>query len=331
MNLTDKSESEDVCLGQHTPEDFFSFLMSSSSLKTFSLATSAITVVFVPVLLFLMIQFDKQDLDQRRTLLNRLYVSIWMVLIELIFVIQLTEIFRFVFGPMPKFFCLIKTVARTAYTVQLLLYLDAIAITRFLFIFWLKNPVAFQDGFWSAFFSRWIRLASWLSTMAGCFLADRQLINYYICSGEDPTEDFKKPQKSSKFVEIGSLVIHLIVYLKIKIYKMSNSGNVQPSNGSIGNKFLTEMRTQSLESFSRNIIDFSLLGMTLLSASYLSKLEPAEMCNNKAFLQLHYLVQISASALIGILLYYLRHKPLQHFCWSGFKEFILRLRTAKAT
>ena len=179
--MTNTSESEKFCKEQNDPKDFFSFLMPNSPIKIGSLIVGGITIVIIPVLLSGMIWFDKYGSDNRRTFLNRLYESFRIVVLEMILVLQLTEIFRFMYGPMPRIFCFLKTLARTSYTFQILFYLDAIAITRYVLIFCLKNPVAFQDEFWNMFFGIWIRLTSWLLSIVWSFPTDRQLINYYVC------------------------------------------------------------------------------------------------------------------------------------------------------
>ena len=319
--MANTSESEEFCKGQSNPDDFFSFLMPNSPIKIGSLIVSAIIIVITPVLLSSIIWFEKYGPDNRRTFLNRLYKSIWMVEMEIIFVLQLTEIFRFVYGPMPRFYCFLKTVARTSYTFQLLLYLDAIAIARYLLIFCLKNPTAFQDEFWNMFLGIWIRLAGWLLSIVWSFPTDRQLINYYVCSGEDPTKDFKKPLEYNRIVEILTLIIHIIVYFRIKVYKINNSDISHPAGNSlIGNKFLSDITAQSLESFSKNAINVGVLVMTVISASYLSQLEPEKICLYKNFLYLHYLVSISASVLIVILVEFINHKPFHKFLWEHFKN-----------
>ena len=46
-----------------------------------------------------------------------------------------------------------------------------------------------------------------------------QPIKYYICTGLDPTKDFKKPVKIYGIVEIGSLAFNIFVAAKIYLFK----------------------------------------------------------------------------------------------------------------
>jgi hypothetical protein len=48
---------------------------------------------------------------------------------------------------------------------QGMLFLDCIMVTRYTFIFWLKNPAAFQDEFWSLFINLWVVGFSWIAQL----------------------------------------------------------------------------------------------------------------------------------------------------------------------
>jgi len=39
---------------------------------------------------------------------------------------------------------------------QAILFYDGIVVVRYIFIFWLKNPMAVNDDFWSRFLNAWI-------------------------------------------------------------------------------------------------------------------------------------------------------------------------------
>jgi len=95
-----------------------------------------------------------------------------------------------------------------------MLYLNAIAITRYLFIFWLKNPAAFQNEFWNVFLKRWIIAAGLISNFSWTFVAERLTINFYICSGLDPTENFKKPNGTFPFLLPATLLIYIFVFAR---------------------------------------------------------------------------------------------------------------------
>ena len=58
-------------------------------------------------------------------------------------------------GPFPPWICFIDTVIRNVFVMQGLMYLDAIIIARYVFLFHVKNPTALQDDFWRLFLNCW--------------------------------------------------------------------------------------------------------------------------------------------------------------------------------
>jgi hypothetical protein len=74
-------------------------------------------------------------------------------------------------------------------------------------------------------------------------IANSLIITFAICSGENPAEDFKKPLKYNRAVDLGSLMIHLIVYFRIKLYKFTNP---HPSNSFTDNTLLAAINSLDL-------------------------------------------------------------------------------------
>jgi hypothetical protein len=136
------------------------------------------------------------------------------IAIEYNLFIQSIEIIRNIFGPLSPTFCFMKTVYRNSLTKQAMLFMDAIAIIRYLFIFWLKNPAAFRNEFWNDFIRRWIIAASFFSNLVVFFLADHFSIDFYICSGLDPTEDFKKPNDTLPLILLATVLIYIFVFVR---------------------------------------------------------------------------------------------------------------------
>jgi len=74
------------------------------------------------------------------------------------------------YGPLPANLCLLSFTIKLAITTQGLLYLNAIILSKYLFIFWLKNPTAFHDDFWSFFYDIWATLLAWTAHGVIAFL-----------------------------------------------------------------------------------------------------------------------------------------------------------------
>ena len=137
-------------------EDYFSGLFENRSSKISAVIVSFCLNILNVVLAYGIIWYDRYGIDKKQNLMNKLITSICWVLIITVPILQLFEIPRYFFGPQPALFCFIQMVIKKASKWQLLLLLDASILTRYIFIFWLKNPNAVHDGFWSIFVNIWI-------------------------------------------------------------------------------------------------------------------------------------------------------------------------------
>ena len=306
---------------------FFDFLLENNAPRIVSLAFCGISVIQVPFLLYSIVWFDKYGSDKRRTFLNLLTSATCWVGIEYCFVIQATEMLRFIIGPFPKWYCFIKSILRGAYITQLLLYLDCMALTRYLFIFWLKNPAAFQSEFWITFFNIWSKGSSLIFNGIWCMLAEHQMVNYYVCSGVNPTEDFKKPLKQYASIEIASVIINLFVYARIKFFKLRDKNRHQITNQYLKKDNKIDVDQHSIASFATNL--FILFGMCFLmySVAKNNKIKPEEMQNYQTVLHIQHLVIPCVYYLIFAANYFSGNEPLRRLIfneigvlYSDFKE-----------
>ena len=244
---------------------------------------------------------------------------------EYSYFIIFTDAIRFIIGPMNLSYCFIKTIWRSYYATSSLLYFDLIAIVRYVFIFHLKNPSAFRDDFWIVFINAWIMGASLIFNFAWFYKADHQIINYYMCTGTDPTEDFKKPLKLYAAVEIGSLLVHLLVYLRIAVYKF---GLAEPTKAvgmsQVKNFFLSKDDKNSIASLATNILNVVGLCLLLGAGAFFSMIPPSEMKNYSRELLFSYLVLTTLSFSIFLIAFYTNHRPLRKAALKAFGSSISR-------
>jgi hypothetical protein len=73
------------------------------------------------------------------------------------------------------------------------MYIYAAMVMRYAYIFWLKNPTAFEDDFWSTFIVIWIHAVSILTQVAWHCLVTYQPLEFYVCTGQDPQEMLQNP------------------------------------------------------------------------------------------------------------------------------------------
>jgi hypothetical protein len=105
---------------------------------------------------------------------------------------------------------------------QLMLIMDTIVIIRAFFIFYLKNPAAFNDDFWCRFINCFIFGFSVLLEVASFQMPGRNTLYVYICSGKNPLQDQDTPIKNQNvrtFLILFTILCHAIIILRICVYK----------------------------------------------------------------------------------------------------------------
>ncbi len=88
-------------------------------------------------------------------------------------------------------------IVRSSVFIELLVFFDLITLTRYFYIFWLKNPAGFNDEFWANFFHIWVKMFSFVFMSTFHIVSKHQSFNYYICSGLDPTTAILNPPRYS--------------------------------------------------------------------------------------------------------------------------------------
>ena len=148
----------------------------------FVLVVSTLVGIFGSPLLFAIIWFERFGSDKKRTLLNMLVNMNCWTCIAFLILGQAPIIFIYTFGPLPQIFCYIHTVVRQSIICSILMYIDAIIVIRYVYIFKLKNPAAFRDDFWCLFVSVWIHLFDFILMATFNTLANYQSLPNFICA-----------------------------------------------------------------------------------------------------------------------------------------------------
>ena len=102
---------------------------------------------------------DHYEPDPSYTLVNLLMSKVCFFCLTFL-IITLLDQFRYIYGQVPLSICHAKTSLGAAVIQQITLLSTAIVVTKYLFIFHLKNPLAIEEGFWCRFISSWIFLVS---------------------------------------------------------------------------------------------------------------------------------------------------------------------------
>jgi hypothetical protein len=168
---------------------------------------------------------------------------------------------RYVGGPLPSTFCVLQLHVRKAFFIQLMLIMDAIVISRAVFIFYLKNPAAFNDDFWSRFLNCFIFGFSVLHEVASFQMPGRITAYYYICTGKSPLQDMDIPIKNTAFRDtliMFTILSHVIVIVRIHIYKRKQL------LGEAGGQALVQCKKFSLALLSANAFLAFLMMLVLI-------------------------------------------------------------------
>ena len=136
---------------------------------------------------------------------------------------KLKIIIRYIFGRLPWVFCQLNFFAKLCITMQGVVLLDCIIITRYLLIFWIKNPGSFNDEFWSFFVNRLTLVFTFSFQLVLNLLPGKDFPDVWICSGTNPKFDSNFVYKSVwayTVIKIVSFVLHIVIAIRIKIYKL---------------------------------------------------------------------------------------------------------------
>jgi hypothetical protein len=245
-------------------EKYFCGTFENNEFKIISIVFASLFTPACVILLYGIIWFEKFGTDCKRTLTNKLLSSICWTLIYGLVVCSL-DIIRYVIGPLPRQMCFITVIVKNAIKTQIVLFYDAILVTRYVFIFWIKNPGGVDDDFWCRFLSIWIVGFSTLLNYVIYSLPVKQPMFYFLCADIDPQLDSDKNGKQPAVVEILSVVLLIVIKLRILIQKKNN----QPPE--INNVFhksyvLTMIEKQNIADFTSNLMGLlSLTGISLLS------------------------------------------------------------------
>ena len=93
--------------------------------------------------------------DLKRMFTNKMVSSICWCVIQGLVVLSLPDLVMYFYRPFPEWICFFLLVFKHAIVLRLLLLVDAAVIARFILIFWIKNPMNFQDDFWCHFVNIW--------------------------------------------------------------------------------------------------------------------------------------------------------------------------------
>ena len=131
----------------NSTKDYFNLAFESGPIKSGVIAAFFLSAIILIPFIYGIIWYEHFGSDHKRILLNRLVSSICWSGIEYYTLVQGLEVLRYTVGPLPVHVCLAHLVLKNAIHIQTVLFIDVIAVVRYLFMFWLKNTFGFQVRF----------------------------------------------------------------------------------------------------------------------------------------------------------------------------------------
>lgn len=276
-------------------------------------------------LLIGIIWFEKFGLNYKSTLINKLVSFLCQSCIEYFITVSIPDILRVIFGPLPDSICSLELVSKNVYLVQLLIILDAILIAKYLFIFKLKNPLGFNDEFWSKYITLWIRGLSWLPQIVVFLLPGKTTLSWYICVGiEPPDEELPMSKKMNlTFFYSLSALIHLYIPLKIKMFKKKRP--VQKIITISSKNYANGKNLEHLINLTSSVITFGLTVMTVLFIMISNLIGPRDISLYPAYL-FEYFYRFCWPPFfffVVAVIYYFRHLDLRRSALDYLKNIFL--------
>ena len=260
-----------ICEGVHnftTEYNYYSQLMEDNPYR-YVLATISIIIMTASLITcYSIIWIERYGSDKKRTIINQLVASLCWTFITWNSTVQVIKLVRLLHGPLGLKLCVWTSILQRSVITRAQLIVNAISTIRYAFIFWSKNPGAFNDDFWHKFVSLWTIIAGSLFQYMIASLPNTKLIGVDICMGLPPNQDLESSTINIG-IEIPSLILQLFIFTRITMHQRKLKNKPQPTNN-LKSNHLAEIEKSSLLTFSSNL-SIGILAFLLLTAILSSK------------------------------------------------------------
>ena len=155
---------------------------------------------------------------------------------------------------------------------------------------------------------------SFITQFLRAFIAGNQLLEYNICTAEDPGYILSLPPFGRGYIEMFSTALHIFTHVRITIYKVGKSHQFGPDNRA---KFMKNLAIKDIESRSLThfTINFCCL-LALASGALAITLLQVKSCDDlldtyKSFVIIfNYVLFPNIIVSIGFVMYFLRKKAI---------------------
>lgn len=307
--------------------DYFDGIFENRLSKIFFVTLTIIAIPVTSILNYSVIWYERFGQDAKRTIVNRMFSSLCWTGIEFSFLVSLPELFRFLCGPLPEWFCWFHLIIKNGIVSKLCSLQTGLIILRHACIFWLKNPAAFYDDFWSCFINIWVVIFSYTSSFVFIYLPGKQPINYYICTGKNPHDDLKQNTKFNiPFIILAGLALPIHIYSGFKIYRYKKKYNKKNLSGiSIQNNIVHKtFEGQPVTDFTSIAVTLAVLVMFLYIFVRVARTDPQDLSIFPNYLFVYWINLANGPivSLILIILTYIRNEKMRKIMYRELKDFL---------
>ena len=253
----------DLVGSSFVPSEGFSSLIGS-------LVFAGLGIIIGPPLLFGIIRFEKYGCGSKRTILNMLASNICWINLALLLIVRPLDILLFTGGPFSSGLCALKVSLKVFLLCSLVLTFDAVVVVRYLFLFWIINPMALNEKFWHKVITLEIVVLSGIVTTIVTVGSQWNSILFEVCQGAEV-----KSQEQDLFLLclttlIGlSILLHMAIKIQVWIYEVKANFFQATATISGSKIFKTEMKREELFSLAANFICFIILAATIGNAVWI--------------------------------------------------------------
>ena len=291
--------------------DYFAGLFENRVTKLAAVTFSGIASLILLPLVYVIIWFEKFGSDNKRTLLNKLVSSVCWTCFEWFLLVQTIDMIRYLVGPLPSHLCLFQLHLRNAIFSQQMIILDAIVVGRYVFVFCLKNPAAFNDDFWSKFINIWIVGFSVAQQIVAAQMPGKSSVYFYICTGKNPQLDRDVPLKNHTYIMVQFIATALLhTFGSIRLYLYNRKSSLKSSGPIVG---LRRSRRETLSDLSVNAGLVFVYLVTLVVIDRLNGIDTGDLNRYPNYLYEYYIRMVSPHlfSFTVVSLHYYRHPKLR--------------------
>lgn len=262
--------------------EYFSFeqVYKENTVRYFAFIIAILSTLLTIPLVYGIIWYEQNN--NYRTLINKLAASICFYLIIFLAFLKLFSLSHMIYGATGIFQCILELLVMNISMMQGIFMIISIIVTKYIFVYHLKNPLAIQEYFFAFFINTSTFMLSFLSQFVFVFLPGRNPLAYFVCKGNFPVSQIPmdQPVKINYPVYVlilTSIVIHIVIGIRLKKARSLNQQLFLETAVKTKGIYNTILEKKMLANFKTNIISITVLFCASYLTLYINNLEVHEV------------------------------------------------------